>query len=276
MSRRHTERREEIRFDVEGLQGGLRLPMDARVVDLSSGGLGVETDRWLQVGRRYTVSLPTREDGKTLRVPGRVAWCTLARTERNSAGEVAPIYKAGIQFHEPDPATVEAIESLLSRAARVGMENRTHGRFRYRREAALDVEFEHAFTVRTLSLTGMLVDADVLLGLEERFQVALHVDDEVLEVTTRVAYTDRSRGLGSEPTSRIGLEFVDLDAAQRKLLGEIVRRRVASSTASFVGNPTTSVFHRPSCRHAVACTASFRTRRQAEAAGFRPGSCCSD
>jgi Tfp pilus assembly protein PilZ len=272
MGPRKSERRQKIRFDVEGLQGGLRLPMDARVVDLSVDGLGVETDRWLQVGRSYTVSLPTGET--TLRIPGRVAWCVLARTKKNAEGEAAPLYKAGIQFQEPDGAAVEQIESLLSRAATVGFVDPMRGRFRHRGETPVAVDFEDAFTVLKLSLTGMLVEAGLLPDLEACFRIALHIGEEVLEATTRVAYVDRPAGSEGESSSRIGLEFVDLEPAQRKLLSKIVRSGTASSSACFVGNPDTSIFHRPDCRYAAACTVSLRSRRHAEAEGFRPGGCC--
>ncbi|HUP42661.1 MAG TPA: PilZ domain-containing protein [Thermoanaerobaculia bacterium] len=272
MNPRKPERRQKARFDVEGLQGGLRLPMDARVVDLSVDGIGVETDRWLQVGRSYTVSLPMEEG--TLRLPGAVAWCVLARTVKNAKGESAPLYKAGIQFQEPDAAGVKQIERLLAKTARVGFEDPMRGRFRYRQEAAVNVVLEDAFTVLKLSLTGMLVEADLLPELETRYQVALHVGDEVLEATTRVAFVDRDPGFEGGSGARIGLEFVDLEPAQRRLLSELVGSEIGSSSARFVGNPKTSIYHRPACRYAAACTLPFRSRRQAEAAGLRPGGCC--
>lgn len=272
MNPKKSERRHKVRFDVEGLHGGVRLPSDARIVDLGFGGLGVETDRWLQVGRGYTVSLPT---GRTpLRVQGTVAWCRLAGTAKNAAGESAPVYKAGIQFRDPEPATIDAIETLLSSSARVGSEDTIRGRFRYRREESVDVELGHPFVVRKLSLTGMLVEAGFLPAAEERFRVSLDLGDEVLDVTVRVAYVDRVMGDDGDPAARIGAEFLDLDSGGKKLLRGVIRSEVASSSAPFVGSPETGIYHRADCRHAAACNTTYASRRSAESAGLRAGSCC--
>lgn len=279
MSPKKSERRHKVRFDVEGLQGGVKLPSDARVVDLGFGGLGVETDRWLQVGRGYTVSLPT--DRAPLRIQGTVAWCRLARTAKNAAGETAPVYKAGIQFQDPDPTTLETIETLLSSSARVGSEDPIRGRFRYRREESVDVQLGHPFEVRKLSLTGMLVEAGFFPAPDERFHISLdlgpHPDGGALEleVTARVAYVDRALSDDEgDPTARIGLEFVDLDGEQKRLLRSVIRSEVASSSAPFVGSPETGVYHRADCHHAPGCSTAYATRRKAAIAGLRAGSCC--
>ncbi|MDQ3281527.1 MAG: hypothetical protein M3Q69_08950 [Acidobacteriota bacterium] len=52
--------------------------------------------------------------------------------------------------------------------------------------------------------------------------------------------------------------------------------RSASVDAAFVGNTNTHKFHRNTCRYAgcANCTAKFKTRDEAIAAGFRPGGCC--
>lgn len=276
MSPKKSERRHKVRFDVEGLQGGVRLPADARIVDLGFGGLGVETDRWLQVGRGYTVNLPT--GGTALRVLGTVAWCRLARTVKNRQGESTPLYKAGIEFRDPDPATVDALESLLSSSARVGMEqDQLRGHFRHRRDEAIDVELGHPFTVRKLSLTGMLVEAGFVPSPEERFRIELRVGDKELEAMVRVAYVEPDTGADEPPSARIGLELLDLDGERKKVLREIIRSEVASSTSvPFAGSPETGVYHRASCHHAPGCTTAYESRRAAEAAGLRAGSCCAE
>lgn len=275
MSPKKSERRHKVRFDVEGLHGGVRLPSDARIVDLGFGGLGVETDRWLQVGRGYTVSLPT---GATpLRIQGTVAWCRLARTAKNDSGESAPVYKAGIQFQDPDPATIDAIEKLLSSSARVGSEDTIRGRFRYRREESVDVELGHPFVVRKLSLTGMLVEAGFTPAAEERFRLAIDLGERVLNVNVRVAYVDRAPSDDEgDPMARIGVEFIDLDGEGRKLLRSVIRSEVASSSAPFVGNPETGIYHRADCHHAPGCNTTYTSRRRAESAGLRAGSCCAE
>jgi methylphosphotriester-DNA--protein-cysteine methyltransferase len=52
--------------------------------------------------------------------------------------------------------------------------------------------------------------------------------------------------------------------------------RKSSKTAPYVGNTNTHKFHRTSCRYASCanCTAKFKSREEAIAAGYVPGGCC--
>lgn len=54
-------------------------------------------------------------------------------------------------------------------------------------------------------------------------------------------------------------------------------KSVAAADAPYRGNTNTHKFHRSSCRYAGCpnCTAKFKTRDEAIAAGFAPGGCCS-
>jgi hypothetical protein len=49
-----------------------------------------------------------------------------------------------------------------------------------------------------------------------------------------------------------------------------------TESAEYMGNTRSRVFHRSSCQYAGCpnCTASFRTREEAVASGFRPAGCC--
>jgi len=87
-----------------------RLPLisglsSGRLVNLSSTGFAIETDRGLRVGEYYGFGIrrdPSDELGPTRllcgqRFEGTVRWCTLRRT-RQVNGEVAPVFLAGFEF----------------------------------------------------------------------------------------------------------------------------------------------------------------------------------
>ena len=73
-----------------------------RVVDLSVGGLGLETTTGVRIGSRHSFTVAVGE--RPFRVEGEVRWCRLTQTIGRGEGEVAPIYRAGIRFTlTPDP-----------------------------------------------------------------------------------------------------------------------------------------------------------------------------
>ena len=75
--------------------------------DRSVTGLGVETNTWLQVGRRY--DLRVRGRNGSFRATARVAWCRLIATRR-SGDEVLPIYRAGLELGRPWPGDEGAFD----------------------------------------------------------------------------------------------------------------------------------------------------------------------
>lgn len=87
------ERRREGRYAVQDarLNGGT---VEARIVDLSHGGLAIETRHGLRVGGRYCFALAG--GGPPTRIEVEVRWCRLAAIRRASGGDALPIYLAGL------------------------------------------------------------------------------------------------------------------------------------------------------------------------------------
>ena len=120
-------RRRHPRYPVDGLEGSFVFSTDVRIIDLSVEGVGIETQTSLTVGRRY--SLKVEREDQRLDLSGQVAWCRLTGTRRNPAGDVVPIYRAGIRFD--DVLTAKALEWLefIRKTAPVRLESRVFGRF---------------------------------------------------------------------------------------------------------------------------------------------------
>ena len=74
----------------------LRNPVAGQVIDISSGGFGIEGPRPLNLSDQYpfTLSIGTSR----VRVRGEVRWCKLVRTSLLKKGEFAPIYRVGVSF----------------------------------------------------------------------------------------------------------------------------------------------------------------------------------
>lgn len=75
--------------------------LTGRVVNLSLGGLAIESSVGLRVDTRQRFSL--RSHQRWLRIATLVRWCRLDHTVRHSEGEVAAVFRIGVAFTEtPD------------------------------------------------------------------------------------------------------------------------------------------------------------------------------
>lgn len=71
-------------------------PVPAQVVDINATGIGVESRAPMSLaGERLFTLASGRARAKIL---GRVRWCRLSGTQALVDGEVAPLYRSGIEF----------------------------------------------------------------------------------------------------------------------------------------------------------------------------------
>ena len=88
------ESRRNARRPVESVQ--VLNPVRGVVVDMSSSGLGIETQSPFSVPEVVSLSIGQAVSSAKLRA--QVRWCELVRTERFGSGDVIPIYRSGLAF----------------------------------------------------------------------------------------------------------------------------------------------------------------------------------
>lgn len=105
----------EPRIPVAHLRARLGPSEFARVINLSSTGAGLETDRHLLIGEQLPLEVP----GSTvsLKLDATVVWSRLVRTQKLASGQVRPVYWAGLSFPELSPVQQDALELLKKQAA---------------------------------------------------------------------------------------------------------------------------------------------------------------
>ncbi len=75
--------------------------LNARLLNLSAVGAAIETTDRPRVGAEVMCEI---ESEQTLAlIPGEVRWCRLGRTASDGAGDVVPVYRAGIEFSNGTP-----------------------------------------------------------------------------------------------------------------------------------------------------------------------------
>jgi len=220
------EKRRHRRYEVEGVQGSLRLSMDAKILNLSVDGMALETHSWLSVGRKYSFKL-RRDSADAIPLAGEVVWCNLVRTSRDERGETLPVYRAGIRFDDVLSETAREVRSFIEQNAVVRLDStRLFGRFRVPNRDA-DVALEQSFEVRRVSFSGMLIVAEFVPELESRFHVEIQAADPPVRVEVRVAHVEeKTDSEGSR--AEIGVEFLDLAEAAHNALAALIGQGPAS------------------------------------------------
>ncbi len=78
--------------------------LDARLVNLSTIGAAIETSDPPRIGAEVLCELETEQSSAL--IPGQVRWCRLGSTASDEAGDVIPVYRAGIQFLNSTPGNL--------------------------------------------------------------------------------------------------------------------------------------------------------------------------
>ncbi len=213
-----SEKRRHPRFDIQDLDGSLLLAMDVRVQNLSVSGMAVETSARLTVGRSYRFKLRHRE--RVLVIMGTVAWSFLHRTHRNCAGEVEPVYRAGVRFDGMLTDNAHALLEILEEKAVLRLDKRIFGRFPVPQVDDVEVDSESRFSVRRISLSGMLIESPTPPKIGQTLRAELDLGAGPVPLSFRVVNLEN--GECDDAPARVGVEFVDLEPNQIRAIESFV------------------------------------------------------
>lgn len=216
MSARTLSRRRHRRHEVVGIGGRLVVPMEVRVVNLGLGGMALETNDYLRFGRRYSVNLD--HGGRRVSLEATVAWCKLRCTEKKPSGEVVPVYRAGLRFQVLSGERLHELWEIIRSHALVEVEDSVFGRFTPDPPQRVELDSDYRFSVRKLSLSGMLIETDFVPELESRLPVEIMLPDNPWATLARVASVPYLGRRSTGELTQIGVEFCELDADRRAAL----------------------------------------------------------
>ena len=112
--RAHERREVRLTVEVAGQRSGIQ--RQAVVVDLSLAGAGIETDDAFFPGDRVSVTLATPTMWDPIVLEAIVAWTHPPRPARtpDALGRSRTVFRAGIVFEHPTPASVLAMFEMLA------------------------------------------------------------------------------------------------------------------------------------------------------------------
>ncbi len=229
-----TRRHKRYKLDLVELGGKMFLIDDVEVLEMSQRGLSLRTSKGLNAGKEYLVTL--FEQGRSIEVKGIAVESRVTGTETLPNGQSIQIHTARIKFRDGQTAK---IMSILDSAQRLGKEDnrpaddrRLHARFRF--TMPLDTVLSHSpiFSVRKISMSGMLIECDQVLKVNSVIPMNISFNSgESINISGRIICCD-ARHDHSGLLYELGVEFLDLKekdtALLKKLTDDLLARGIAS------------------------------------------------
>jgi c-di-GMP-binding flagellar brake protein YcgR len=194
------------------MNGQLSLSDKVEILDISLGGIALKVDRRLNIGREYLLKL--REDEKTLEVKCIVARTELSGIEQRANGESVSIYTTGMIFKEGSTDRIAEFLKPIQQHKQMNETNdpdrRVDVRFLIGGPMDTMLSYPAEFTLKTISLCGMLIRTEQALALECRVPMTLSLNaDNPVRFIGRIAACQRSDDPGGRRYD-VGVEFTNL------------------------------------------------------------------
>jgi Tfp pilus assembly protein PilZ len=207
---------------------------EVSVIDIGMGGVSLTADKRLNIGAKYMLRLEGSE--KAITVTCEVAWSKMSGTRKLANGVTVPLYTAGMKFVAVSPDVASALMGLVEAVGLEvlpGPDRRVHARFPPKPPGIALLDLPAGYIVKTISLSGMLIECAEAVARESRVPMVLSLQDGpdiefVGRVVSCLPTQDETPGRHD-----IAIEFMDLTGAGRDALAAFIE-------FSF-GNPDPSV-----------------------------------
>jgi hypothetical protein len=211
----NNENRRNPRYIVEDIHGNVLYTSDIEVLNISVDGAAIETPRRLEVNREYSFRINYKDISLSLK--GSVVWALLTSRSTKDAQSSVPVYRAGIKFTDVLSDKAEALLKFIeeNRGNRTG--TRLGGiRFTIANAKNVTIDLSRNYSVKKISLSGMLVETEYPLSLDDQYNIDLFLGGDAIAIVGRIAYCKKSDAHLSQYD--VGIEFVRLTDRDKELL----------------------------------------------------------
>ena len=213
------------KLDSAGIKSRMVLAKYVRILNMSVGGVAVQTDKRMTVGNQYTFKIESK--GKILNVKCVVVWSVLGESIRDTRDNIIPIYTAGMKFIDTSPEKTSEIVNFIEAHKRdidkeidlyspSGL--RLHVRIHIENPEDAVLDFQEGHHVRNLSLGGMLIESDHSYEMGSKLPMEITLsENDAIRVLGRVV---SSLLTGDDALEKyyVGIEFSDMSAKDRRML----------------------------------------------------------
>jgi hypothetical protein len=213
---KESDKRRYRRFVVEGLQGNVLYTSDLEILNISIDGAAIETTKRLELNREYTFKINYKDN--YLSIKGRVVWAILITKEIRQAGKSVPVYRAGVAFSDTVSEKAHMLMDFIeeSRIKRLGQ--RLGGvRFKIARSDNIKIDLPYRYTVKKISLSGMLAETEYPLELDSYHDIELFLNEHPVRIVGRVVNCEQLQP-DTPIKYGIGIEFIQISDNQSNML----------------------------------------------------------
>jgi hypothetical protein len=93
---KNTRQHKRFKSDLMEIDSKISLAHKTEIINISLGGVALETDRRLNLGREYVIKLGCT--GNSIDLKGVIVRCELSKIEKINDREGVPIYTVGMMF----------------------------------------------------------------------------------------------------------------------------------------------------------------------------------
>jgi curved DNA-binding protein CbpA len=220
------ERRRHQRFKLESCEvsGEMFFASEVVVLDISMSGIALHVNKQLKVGKEYLINLQNGE--RTISVKATVVRSFLAESRTTEKGEIMPIYMVGMEFIQmSDEKAREIAEFIESHRindhkednADETDEKRRNERYKIETNGKTILDFHELYTIKVISLSGMLIESSQQLNTEDRIQMQI-----VLPPNNAIPFLGRivscTRIDDKQERYDIGIEYIEMSDEHRAVL----------------------------------------------------------
>ncbi len=217
----NSESRKCRRYAVEGLRGNVLNSTDLDILNISIDGAAIETPKRLELNREYTFKIKS-QDG-IVNIKGYVVWAKLISKEQKGSDTMMPVYRVGIRFTETLSEKAKALADFIEKNNIKVSEDRLGGlRFKIANTENFKLDYPYEYTVKKISLSGMLIETEYSLELNSSHYIELFIHDQQLNIIGRVANCEK---MEDSLTARygIGIEFTTVLYEDQTILKDFLK-----------------------------------------------------
>jgi len=226
----NTRRYKRYKANLIGINGRIILAKFVKILDISIGGLSLQTEKRLNIGNEYTLKIDSKE--KVFTVKGIAVWSVLNNKIKDSKGNIVPIYTAGIKFTNVSGEKINEIADFMRTYKRdidhkvnvfSSSGRRLYIRIHFTTPEKAVLNYQEAYRVKILSLGGMLIESSHSLEVESTLPMELiFPEDKSIIFQGRVASCLQEKGKDLVHYD-IGIDFVNMTEKDKEILHKIIR-----------------------------------------------------
>lgn len=216
------DNRRQPRFTVEGVHGKLTFASQVEILNMSLSGVALKLDRRLNIGSEYSLKLEVEDS--TVSVQGVIVWAALDEVRKQPSGEEAPVYSAGMKFVDVVTPRLAQLLEFIDRNKLIPDKRLGGVRFSINASGKALLDVPQPYTVKVISLRGMLIEADRPLEKEARYPMEISLDSgSPLRIEGRVAFREQAVAGDGPLLWHLGIEFMDMSVEDRRRLDAFIQ-----------------------------------------------------